>query len=179
MKKTQEGSSNQDTTFLNDYKEGAKLFRKFVRRPGKYKDQEALLRVKMTGSFSGWRLKDELTGAFGMQNGDCLFMNDLYVLGSDDMDVQRETWIVDGMAEGEAADWIEEADITRGTVFEGVFLMRYEPVPGLKAGDRAYETSIAMLILKRGIKVVENNGMQENDDEILNISDSIRKLLEG
>lgn len=174
LQKKQEDNA---VSVLNDYVEGAKLFRRFIRRPEKYKNQKVFLRVKMNGLFYGWKLKEELTSAFGITPGECLFMNDLYVLGYENPDVEKDTWTIDGMAVGEAADWIEDADITRGTVFEGIFSMRYEPVLRITSGDSMQKTMIAMLILEKGHDVIVLNDRQEDDNDTKAMRDFFAKLL--
>jgi len=155
--------SKEKTTALNSYEEGAKVFRKFVRRPMKYKDSRVMLRVEMKGKFSGWKLKDELLKAFGMEPGNCIFMNDLNVLGYDNPDVQNDTWLVDGLAGGKAADWLDDENVTTGTVFEGIFVLKYEKVGGITDDSSgAKDAMIAELILEKGLSVVE----QKKETEI-------------
>ena len=53
-----------------DFVAGAKLFKRFILLPERYKGKEAILRIKMDGGFSGWRLRDAMFDAFHVKNGD-------------------------------------------------------------------------------------------------------------
>lgn len=145
---------------VDEYINGVKSYRNFVRRPERYKECLMTLRVRMDGKYSGWKLKDELFEAFGMPKGDALYLNDLWVLGLDNIDVDIDEWEIDCFATGDAADWLDNNDVTQGTVFEGKFLTKYKWVPqiaGRGRGSEPVDAMIAKLILIEGIKVVERN----------------------
>ena len=140
-----------------DYKAGAKKFNHFVKRPGRYKNEEAILRVRMDGLYGGWRLRDEVFKGFGFVPGDALFLNDLYVLGLEKLDVGKEDWVVDCFASGKAADWLDENNVAQGTIFEGRFKFAYETVrkgAGSRGSLEAVDAKIANLILLEGVKVI-------------------------
>jgi len=140
------------------FKEGASLYRRFLLMPEKYKGTTALLRVIMKGKFSGWRLRASLLNAFGFEDGKVLFMNNVVALDIDTSDIEDSVLDVDCIAEGEAAEWILDQNVTTGTVFEGEFEFGYElvkDVVGMKGSSRSEDAKIAMLILKKGIAVVE------------------------
>lgn len=143
----------------NAYLDGAQQFCRFVKRPEKYKDLECTLRVRMDGVYGGWRLREAVYDAFGFIPGDCLFLNDVYVLGVPKIDVAENVWYVDCFATDEAADWLDENSVTTGTVFEGTFKMVYELVEK-GAGSRgtgAVDAKIANLVLIKGTKVIGYN----------------------
>lgn len=141
-----------------DYIHGAKTYRKFVRRPERFKNTEVTLRVRMNGMYSGWQLKDELFMAYGMRSGDALYLNKLWVLGMDNIDVEDNLWEIDCFAQDEAADWLDENGVTQGTVFDGVFRLAYELIPKI-ASRGVYESvdaKIAKLILVKGLSIIEH-----------------------
>lgn len=105
----------------------------------------------MDGLYSGWRLKDQLFEVYGMRSGDALYLNDLWVLDMDKVDVDVDLWRIDCFAQSDAADWLDDNEVTQGTVFEGIFQMMYENVPRITSSGDA---KVARLILKRGIRVI-------------------------
>lgn len=143
---------------IYSYKEGAKRFRDFVRRPNRYKGVTLTLRVRMDGTFGGWRLRDENYTIFGMKHGDALYLNNLWVLGYDTIDVDNINWRVDCFAQDEAADWIDDVNVTRGTIFEGQFVTAYEKMPNATPrGNDEVDAWVAKLILVKGLRVIEQN----------------------
>lgn len=135
------------------YIEGARLFRKFVRRPLRYRNQDVVLRVRFDGVYGGWALKEELFEAFGFEPGAAVYLNDLYVLGSD-VDVGITDWVVDCFAEDSAADWLDDNDVTVGTIFEGRFRLAYEHVKNLSKNDSGRVVGVAKMVLLEGIQVI-------------------------
>lgn len=142
-----------------DYQEGAKLYRNFVRRPERYKGSLLTLRVRMDGLYGGWRIKEELFDAYDMPRGDAMYLNDLWVLGIDKIDVDDDIWNIDAFAQGDAADWLDRNEVTQGTVFEGRFLTSYKLVPNVAArgSDKSVDAMLARLILIEGVRVIERN----------------------
>ena len=135
----------------------------------------------MDGKYSGWRLKDELYEAFGVPKGDALYLNDLWVLGLDNIDVDINEWYIDCFATGDAADWIDNNEVTQGTVFEGKFLTKYRWVPHIAGRGKESEPAdamIAKLILVEGIRVIERDvpirTMQNTETSML-----LRQMLSG
>lgn len=150
-----EGTSTEET----DYLEGAKIFAKFVKRPEKYKNSECILRVRMDGRYGGWRLRDEVFLGFGFVPGDALFLNDIFVTGYPNIDVDENIWYVDCFASEEAADWLDNNSVTTGTLFEGKFKLVYELVEkggGTRGTIGAVDTKIANIVLLKGIKVISH-----------------------
>ena len=135
---------------------GAKQYAKFIKRPERYKGNEAVLRVRMDGRFGDARLREELYEAFNMPIGDALYLNDLFVLGSA-IDVDQAGWLIDAWANGEAADWLDDNEVTTGTTFEAKFRFAYEIVKngGRIPGGVPHDVYHAKLIMIKGIRVVE------------------------
>lgn len=165
-------TSDIDNHDDNDYKLGAKTYRKFVRRPERFKNTEVFLRVRMDGLYSGWKLKDQLYEVYGMRSGDALYLNDLWVLGLNNIDVDNDLWEIDCFAQGDAADWLDDNEVTKGTIFEGIFQMMYELVPRITSTGDA---KIAKLVLKKGSRVIEHgvvSGRNVLTDSVLEDTDS-------
>ena len=159
-----------NTTSESDrFKEGASLYRRFLLMPEKYKDNTAFLKVIMKGKFGGWKLRASLINAFGFEAGNVLFMNNLEALDIDTSDIDVNVLDVGCIAEGEAAEWVLDNEITTGTVFEGEFELRYQlvkDIAGIKASPRSEDAKIAMLILKKGIDVIERRDEKAEIEEI-------------
>lgn len=148
-------NEKQTETAQADYIDGARLFKRFLLLPERYKGKEAVLRIRMDGGFSTWRLKDELFEAFGINNGDAIFGNDATVFGVDLDDIDESANTIDFFAEGKNADWILDNSITNGTVFEGKFRFAYEIVEGVASrASGAIDAKIATLILLEGRTVI-------------------------
>lgn len=147
---------------LDAYIEGAKLFKKFVKRPAQYRNQEAILRVRFDGKYGGWRLKEQLFYAFGFRPGYALYLNDLYTLGTSP-DVSESIWSVDCFADGKAADWLDDNDVNQGTIIEGRFKLAYELVRDIKEGNQllrsnhANDIYMACLVLLEGLHVISRD----------------------
>lgn len=130
-----------------EYKSGALLYKKFLLLPEKYAGSKVFLRIRLSGKFGTWLVKDELFTARGLSRSDTLFVNDgMYVLGADFWDVDMDGINVDFFAQGKAADWILDNNVTLGTIFEGTFKLTYEIVPNVSKGNRKVRIAAAVLI---------------------------------
>ena len=155
-RRTNAGIDNPEENAEN-YKLGAELFRKFIKRPLHYRNAEAILRVRFDGLYSGWRIREAVFEAFGFVPGDTLFLNDINVIGCDFIDVKQNEWLLDCFANSGAADWIDSNDIKPGMVFEGKFKFVYEMVKdgaGSMAGD-FHDSMIANLVLLEGRSIID------------------------
>ncbi len=167
---------------------GAKLFAKFIKRPERYKGNEAVLRVRMDGRYGDARLREELYEAFNMPIGDALYLNDLFVLGSS-IDVDQDGWLIDAWADGEAADWLDNNEVTTGTTFEAKFRFAHEVVKngGRIPGGVPRDAYHAKLIMLKGIRIVEkepirpksNKNSLENKTTVISAREISDRSLEG
>ena len=91
-----------------------------------------------------------------MPIGDALYLNDLFVLGSA-VEVEKEGWLIDAWAEGQAADWLDDNGVTTGTTFEAKFRVAHEIVKdgGHVFGGAPRDVYQAKLIMVEGISVLE------------------------
>lgn len=132
------------------YKDGAVTYRRFVLLPERYKDRDAVLRIRFDGKFGTWLVREALFDAFGLNRGDTLFCNDVSVLGVDFSDIDDDATTIDMFAEGKCADWILDNNITLGSIIEAKFRLAYEFVQG----DKRSGYKKAVLIMKEGLSVI-------------------------
>lgn len=168
------------TRTIDDPENGAKLFAKFIKRPERYKGQEAILRVRMDGKYGDARLREELYLAFNMPIGDALYMNDLYVLGCP-LDVEEKGWLIDAWAEGEAADWLDDNEVTTGTIFEAKFRFANEIVEngGRIPGGVPHDVYQAKLIMLNGIRIVDIAARSASSRSIRKSDDVLKRASRG
>ena len=146
-----------------EYEKGAKLYRGFLLMPEMYKNETAHLRVIMRGKFGGWRIKADVVNAFGFEEGKVLYLNHLEVLNVKTDDIEKVNLDVDCIADGDAAKWLIENEVTTGTEFQGVFELRYEPVKGVTGANG--EAKIAKLVFLTPDKVITNHRNMLADDK--------------
>ena len=120
------------------------------------------MRVRFDGNFSG-KIRDAVFEAFGFVRGDALYLRNLFVLGSNIIDVSQKEWLQDCFASDTAANWIEDEDIAPETIFEGKFKLLYEMVEkggGSMAGD-VQDVMVPMLSLVEGLSVISKEDVQQ------------------
>ncbi len=143
-------SDKADST--EEYLSGAAIYRNFILMPGVYCDQTVKLRVRLDGPFGSWRLKEELFEAYNLPIGKALYLNDLFVLGVDYSNIGEEAKHIDAFAVGDAAKWILENNIAKGSVFEGYFRLEWKYVKNVAGKSRiqigASDAYIAKLIIR-------------------------------
>lgn len=152
-KESNAASKKEDKTpSKEEYLTGAAVYRNFILMPGEYCDQTVKLRVRFDGTFGSWRLKEELFEAYNLPVGKALYLNDLFVLGVDYSNIGDEAKHIDAFAVGDAAKWILENNITRGSVFEGYFKLEWKYVKNVAGKSRiqigASDAYIAKLVLR-------------------------------
>lgn len=145
-----------------EYLLGAATYKNFILMPGEYCDQTVKLRVRFDGTFGSWMLKEELFEAYDLPIGRALYLNDLFVLGADYSDVSKEAMHIDAFAVGNAAKWILESNITRGSVFEAYFKLEWKYVENIAGKSRlqigASNAYVAKLILSNpSIELITQN----------------------
>lgn len=135
-----------------EYLTGAAVYRNFILMPGEYCDQTVKLRVRFDGTFGSWRLKEELFEAYNLPIGRALYLNNLFVLGVDYSNIGDEAKHIDAFAVGDAAKWILENNITRGSVFEAYFKLEWKYVKNVAGKSKiqigASDAYIAKLVLR-------------------------------
>lgn len=152
-----EPATLNSTTLTSNAKEtqspkyGAEIFKRFIRLPARYCNQTVRLQIRIDGEYGTWRLKDELFGAFNLEAGNTLFLNDVYVMNVDLDDIDDEAHHLDLFVTGEAIDWIFDNEITIGDIIEGYFTFQWAAVPNitgkLRLSGMTNEAHIATLLL--------------------------------
>lgn len=147
---------------VEEYVKGASLYKKFILMPGEYCDQTVRLRVRFDGNFGSWRLKEELYEAYNLPVGKALYLQGVFVLGANYNDVDDDARHIDLFAVGDAARWILENSITKGSVFESDFVLEWKYAKNIAGKSRiqvgASNAYIAKLILKSSdIKLIAQN----------------------
>lgn len=136
-----------------DYKAGAEIYRRFLLLPGRYKNKEVFLRIRLNEQYSTWLVKEQVFEARGLNRDDAIMSdNGAYVLGCDYDDIDKSGISVDFFAEGKNADWLLDNNVTRGTIFEGTFRMSYDAVRGVSRDGQTIK--VAGLILTNGYSVI-------------------------
>lgn len=142
-----------------EYIKGAAIFKNFIIMPGEYCEQTVRLRVRFDGTYGSWHLKEELFEAYNLPIGRALYLNNLFVIGADYSDIGDEAKHIDAFATGDAAKWILENGITKGSVFEGNFKLEWKYVKNVAGKSRiqigASDAYIAKLVISNpDIKLV-------------------------
>ena len=147
-----DSSINDKKSIEEEYIFGASIYKNFLRLPGEYCEQTVRLRVRFDGTFGSWQLKEELFEAYNLPIGKALYLNDLFVIGADYSDIGEEAKHIDAFAVGDAAKWILENGITKGSVFEGDFKLEWKYVKNVAGKSRiqigASDAYIAKLVLR-------------------------------
>jgi len=147
-----------------DYKEGALAYKRFILLPERYRDREAILRIRFDGKFGTWLVREALFDAYGLNRGDTLFCNDISVLGVDYSDIDDDSVTIDMFAEGKCADWILDNELTVGSIVEVKCSFAYEFVQGPER--EGYKK--AVLIMKEGLRIIGKGGRLIGCDWIRN-----------
>ncbi len=160
--KNEPESSKKSENKIDEYLAGAQIYKKFILMPGEYCDQTVRLRVRFDGTFGTWQLKEELFEAYNLPVGKALYLNDLFVLGVDYGNIRNEERHIDAFAVGDAARWILNNNITKGSVFEGDFSLEWKYVKNIAGKARlqigASDACIAKLIIRSSnIKLIAQN----------------------
>lgn len=152
----------------DEYKAGAEIFKRFLILPGRYKNQEVYLRVRLNNSFSTWIVKDTIFISRRLNRDDTIHSDDgAHVIGCDFSDIGKPGRAVDLFAEGKNADWLLDNNVSRGMVFEGTFKLSYEEISGVSSDGK--RISVAALILVNGSSIIgkdtEYLASLRNEDE--------------
>jgi hypothetical protein len=137
----------------NDYKSGAETYKRFLIYPGRYKDKEVFLRIRLDNKWSTWLLKEAMFESFKLNRDDAIHCNDgVYVIGCDFSDIDQKAIRLDLFAEGKNADWLLDNGVSLGTVFEGTFKMCFEDIRNVQNENRT--VYMAALLLVNGSSVI-------------------------
>ena len=137
---------------IEELREGAKMYEFFYLRPKKMAEKTAVVRMRINKGWSGWKLKDELVESLGLEIGDTMNTEVSVLEGPGYIENVTDT---DLFASGEAADWLFENEIKKGSVIDGRVKFVYSKAPVGGIGGR--EIWKASLVLLEGISVNENS----------------------
>lgn len=138
------------STSTDEYAVGSQTYRKFIVLPERYKNTEVFLRVRINGTYGSWQQRDVLFEAYNLPPGDALRINDITVLGADLSDIDADGGILDLYAEGSAADWLLDNNVSKSSILEGKFRLMYETVKDITTRGDA---KMAAMLLLEGISV--------------------------
>lgn len=149
---------------------GAKNFEFFYLRPKKMANQEAILRMRINKSWSGWKLKDGLVKSLGLEIGDTI-NTEVTVLECSGLIDEADD--VDLFADGDGANWLLENGARKhSTIVAKVkFLYSLAPVGGIEGRD-VWKLSLVF------IEGYEVNQDKENNQVLHMPNVSIRDLQE-
>ena len=152
---------SQDMENAQELIEGARRLERFLLLPVRHQNEIATVRLHLRGQVSGWRLKDELVEAVGLTVGDAICVETELMLGpgifegSDDIDL---------FAGGEEASWLIDSLFDTGHVPDCVadcvvrFVCCYAPI-----GRDGRTMLKAAMVLEKGIKILENSQVSQDD----------------
>lgn len=135
--------------------DGARSFEHFWLRPKKMAGETAVLRMKITTKWGGWKLKDELVASMGLEVGDTINA-EISVLNAPGL--IRDDDDTDLFASGEGADWLLDNDVGYGSVIEGKVRFVYTKAP---VGREDKEIWTIKLVFIEGYRVVEGRNLEE------------------
>lgn len=148
--------------------DGARRFELFWLRPSRYAEQEATLRIRLNGKFSGWKLKDELVESLGLTVGDTVNVEVSVLLGPE---IIADPDDVDLFADGDAATWLLDSVVDSGSPNGYVmdvrarFVYREAPVGG-PTGRSVGKASLVLLEGVRRLGHGRNPRKADNDDSL-------------
>lgn len=166
--------SDYENISREELKNGGELFEKFWLRPGRYADQKAAIRLRINKKWGGWKVKDELVTAVGLEVGDTISTEITPYFTSGIIDDDNDT---DLFASGKGADWLLDNKVSAGTVIDCVVRFDYSQVP---VGLNGKVINKISLVFEEGIKVVgtEENVPSHLANDSYDVDDLIKKFLQ-
>lgn len=130
-------------------RKGAEKFKLFWLRPSKFIGEIVPLRLRINKKYGGWKVKDELIRAVGLEVGDTISTEVTIELKKGIIDDDDDT---DLFASGEGADWLLENASTPGHVVDCYVRLSYCKAP---IGVNGKVINKVSLVFVKGIKYVE------------------------
>lgn len=154
-----ENRTNKETLSEETLKQGAKDFETFWLRPKKMASKEAIIQMRINKKWGGWKLKDELVEALGLEVGDTIntevtVLNGPGLIGNaDDVDL---------FASGKGADWLLEKCISKGAIINAKVKFLYSSVP-IGRDDRViWKVS---LLFEEGYNIIKESSQEDDINE--------------
>ena len=132
-------------------RQGSEKFQRFWLRPAKLSGDVVPLRLRINTKWNGWKVKDELIRALGLEVGDTISTEITPMLSDEIIDHGDDT---DLFAAGEAADWLLENAPKAGSVIDCFVRFSYCKAP-IGADDKVVNK--VSLILVKGIQYVSHD----------------------
>lgn len=129
--------------------EGAYKFEQFWLRPSKFVGETVPLRLRINNKWGGWKVKDELIRALGLEVGDTISTEVTIKLTKGIIDDNDDT---DLFASGEGADWLLENAATLGSVVDCFVRFSYCKAP---VGRNEKVINKVSLVFVKGIRHVD------------------------
>lgn len=128
---------------------GAEKFELFWLRPTRFMSEIVPLRLRINKKYGGWKVKDELIRAVGLEVGDTISTEVTVELTKGIIDDSDDT---DLFASGDGADWLLENATTPGHVVDCYVRLSYCKAP---VGVNSKTINKVLLVFVKCIKYVE------------------------
>lgn len=129
--------------------EGASKFEQFWLRPSKFVGETVPLRIRINKKWGGWKVKDELVRALGLEVGDTISTEVSIHLTQGIIDDDDDT---DLFASGEGADWLLNNAAKQGSIIECFVRFSYCRAP---VGRNEKPIYTVALVFVKGIQYVD------------------------
>ena len=130
-------------------REGAHRFEQFWLRPSKFVGETVPLRIRINKKWGGWKVKDELISALGLDVGDTISTEVTAQLTKDIIDDDDDT---DLFATGDGADWLLENAPIPGSIIDCYVRFSYCKAP---VGVNNKVINKVSLVFVKGIRHVD------------------------
>lgn len=148
--------AKREQTSVLEGKEASHALKKFLLMPNRYQNREAIISLKVTSGFSGWRLKDEIVIALGLTLGDTIECDTNVV--DDDVnqmlsDSLRE---INLFADGDNATWLIDNVTHKGCIIKAHVKFVSKKIRGITSNANAEVLKVALVLVK-GLDVTPPN----------------------
>lgn len=128
--------------------EGGKLFELFWLMPKRYVDQIVTMRLRINRKWGGWKIKDELISALGLEVGNTISTEITPYFTNGIIDDDDDT---DLFASADAADWLLKNNVGVGTIIDCSVRFVYAKAP---VGMNGKVVNTMSLVMVEGFSVV-------------------------
>lgn len=154
----------------DDLREGARAFELFSLLPKTMDGKTAWIKMKINKKWGGWRLKDELVEAMGLEIGNTI-NTEITVLEGPGL--CRDEDDVDLFASGDVAQWLLMNDVGQGSEIEGKVKFVYTSSP-VGRNDKVIWT--IKLILLDACRIIKEREYKKEETEASSIEKLIKLL---
>lgn len=116
--------------------------------PNRYQNREAIIPLKITSGFAGWRLKDELVMSLGLTLGDTIEC-DTNVVDSDVNQMLSDSLKeIDLFADGDNATWLVDNVTHKGSIIKAYVKFVSKKIRGITSDADAEVLKVALILVK-------------------------------